>query len=60
MWEKRRKHDNSGEVIQEGLKDTTDGIRENVLPAHDGTFNTFNVFFLAPPLSRHDTVKART
>ena len=30
MWEKRRKHYNSGEVIQEGLKDTTDGIRVNV------------------------------
>ena len=30
MWEKRRKHYNSDEVIQEGLKDTTDGIRVNV------------------------------
>ena len=30
MWEKRRTRNNSGEVIQVGLKDTTDGIRTNV------------------------------
>ena len=31
MWEKKRKHNNDyGEVIQVGLKDTTDGIRATV------------------------------
>ena len=51
MWEKRSTHNNSrsGEVIQVGLKDTTDGSRTNVFGcAMEHSIQ--NVFFLAPPL----------
>ena len=53
MKEKTRKLNNdSGEVIQVALKDTTDGIRANVFTcAMEHSIQ--NVFFLAPPLSRH-------
>ena len=52
MWEKKRKHNNDyGEVIQVGLKDTTDGIRANVFTC--AMEHSIHVFFLAPPLSRH-------
>ena len=51
MWEKKRKHNNDyGEVIQVGLKDTTDGIRANVFTC--AMEHSIHVFFLAPPLSR--------
>ena len=49
MWEKRSPHNNSREVIQVGLKDTTDAIRTNVFGcAMEHSIQ--NVFFLAPPL----------
>ena len=52
MWEKKRKHNNDyGEVIQVGLKDTTDGIRANVFTC--AMEHSIHVFFLAPRLSRH-------
>ena len=59
MWEKRSTHNNSGEVIQVGLKDVIDGISLNVFGcAMEHSIQ--NVFFLAPPLSRHYTLKTRT
>ena len=54
MWEKRSTHNNFGEVIQVGLKDTIDEIRANVLGCAK-EHSIQNVFFLPRP--SHGTIQ---
>ena len=55
MWEKRKKHDNSGEVIQVGLKDTTYGIRVNLFAC--AMEHSIHLTFSSLPHPSHGTIQ---